>query len=67
MTNKAGAQESDADRCGMERVEGGGYGEPNRDGPGSMCHYGKVALFMAMSHVTVGIPHRSATALKKRM
>ncbi len=26
---------------------------------------GKVALFMAMSHVTVGIPHRSATALFK--
>jgi hypothetical protein len=31
----------------VERVDGGGYGEPNRDGPGSstkMCRYGKVAL-----------------------
>ena len=44
------------DLSGVERVEGGGYGEPNRDGPGSMSWcavMGKVALFMAMSHVTV--------------
>jgi hypothetical protein len=57
------SKESDADLSGVERVDGGGYGEPNRDGPGStkMYHYGKVGLFMAMSHVTVGIPHRFAT------
>ena len=43
------------DLSGVERVEGGGYGEPNRDGPGSprCAVVGKVALFMAMSHVTV--------------
>jgi hypothetical protein len=37
----------------MEQVDGGGYGEPNRDGPGSskMCRYGKVPLFMAIPHV----------------
>ncbi len=33
----------------------------------AVCHrYGKVALFMAMSNVTVGIPHRSSTALYKK-
>jgi hypothetical protein len=30
-----------------------------------MCRYGKVALFMAMSHVTVGILHRFTTSLHK--
>ena len=37
------SKESDADLSGVERVEGGGYGEPNRDGPGStkMCRYGE--------------------------
>ncbi len=30
-----------------------------------MYRYGKAAFFMAMTHVTVGIPHRSATALHK--
>ncbi len=37
----------------MERVEGGGYGESNRDGPGStkLCCYGKVALLTAITHV----------------
>ena len=37
------SQESDADLSGVERVEGGGYGEPYRDGPGStkMCRYGE--------------------------
>ncbi len=64
------SKESDADRSWVERVDGGGYGEPNRDGPGSTKMYpsGRVALFMAMSHVTVvtvGIPHRSETALYK--
>ncbi len=41
----------------VERFEGGGNGEPNRDVPGSsqMYRYGNVALCMAMSHVTVGI------------
>ncbi len=36
------SKESDADLSGVERVDGGGYGEPNRDGPGSteMCRYG---------------------------
>ncbi len=57
------------DLSGVERVEGpgGGYGEPNRDGPGStkMYRYGKVVVFMAMSHVTVGILHRFATPLYK--
>ena len=49
------SKESDADLAGLERVDGGGYGGPIRDGPGStkMCRYGKVALFMAASHVTV--------------
>ena len=48
------SQESDADLSGLDRVEGGGYGEPNRDGPGStkMCRYGEWR-YMAMSHVTV--------------
>ncbi len=47
------SKESDADLSGVERVEGGGYGEQNRDGPGStkMCRCGKVALFTAMTHV----------------
>ncbi len=32
------SKESDADQCGLKRVEGGGYGEPNRAGPGrSRC------------------------------
>jgi hypothetical protein len=57
--------ESDANRSGMERVDGGGYGESNRDGPGSTKIFryasGKVALFMAMSHVTVGELHRFVT------
>ncbi len=45
--------ESDADLSGVERVDGGGYGEPNRDGPGStkMCRYGKVALLTVIPHV----------------
>jgi hypothetical protein len=31
-------KESDANQSGLERVEGGGYGEPNWDGPGrSRC------------------------------
>ncbi len=49
------SKECGADLSGVERVEGGGYGEPNRNGPGStkMCRYGKVALFMDVSHVTV--------------
>ncbi len=57
------SKESDADLSGVERVDGGGYGEPKRDGPGStrMCHYGKVAV----SYANVGILHRSATALLK--
>ncbi len=44
----------------MSTVEGGGYCEPNLDGPGStkMYCYGKV-VFIAMSHVTAGILHRS--------
>ncbi len=48
-------QKYDADISGVERVEGGGYGEPNRDEPGStkMCRYGKVALSTGVSHVTV--------------
>ncbi len=35
--------------------------ESNRDEPGStnVYRYGKLAFFMAISHVTVGIPHRS--------
>jgi hypothetical protein len=49
------SKESDADlsESGVERVDGGGYGEPNRDGPGStkMCRYGKVALVIAAPHV----------------
>ena len=42
------SQESDADLSGVERVEGGGYGELNQDGPGSTKMYrcGIVALFM---------------------
>ncbi len=57
----------------MERVDGGGYCKQNllpgravinQDftvGPGStkMYHYGKVVLFMAMSHVTIEILHHS--------
>ena len=52
----------------MERVEGDGYGEPNRDGPGStkMCRYGNVALFMGrIPCYRLGIPHRFATTLYK--
>ena len=52
----------------MERVEGGGYGEPNRDGPGStkMCRCGIVALFMGcIPCYRLGIPHRFATTLYK--
>jgi hypothetical protein len=47
------SKEIDADLSGVERVEGGGYGEPNREGPGStkMCRYGKVALLTAIPHV----------------
>jgi hypothetical protein len=58
------SKESDTDRSG---VEGGGYGKPNRDGPGSTqtYRYGRGALFMATPHVTVGTPHRSATTLYK--
>ena len=64
------SKESDADLSWVERVDGGGYGEPNRDGQGStkmcpLCCYGNVALPMAMSHVTVGIPHLFATPLSK--
>ncbi len=49
------SRECDADISGVERVEVGGYGEPNRDEPGStkMCRYGKVALSTAVSHVAV--------------
>ncbi len=49
----------------MELVDGGGYCERNRDGPGStrMYRYGKAVLYMAMSHVTVGILHRFTTPL----
>jgi hypothetical protein len=48
------SKENDADLSGVERVDGGGKGEPNRDGPGStkMCRYGKVALFTAIPHAT---------------
>ncbi len=53
----------------MEQVEGGGYDKQNQDGQGStnMYSYGKleVALFMAMSHVTVGILHCFAMSLYK--
>ncbi len=61
------SKESDADRPGVDRVEGGGYGEPNRDGPGSTNthRYGRVALSVAIPHVAVGTPHRSATTLYK--
>jgi hypothetical protein len=49
------SKESDADLSGVERVGGGGYGEPNRDGPGlgstKMCRYGNVALVIATPHV----------------
>ncbi len=42
----------------MERVDGGGFVEPNRDGPGStkMYRYGKVtvALFMASPMLPLG-------------
>jgi hypothetical protein len=57
------SKECDADLSGVKRVDGGGYSEPNRDGPGStkMYRYGKVALFIAIPHVTVGILHRSGT------
>ncbi len=33
------SKEGDADLSGVERVEGGGYGKPNRDGPGSTKAY----------------------------
>jgi hypothetical protein len=61
------SKECGADLSVVDWVEGGGYGEPNRNGPGStkMCRYGKVALFIAIPHVTVGIPHRFATPLYK--
>ncbi len=43
------SKECDAELSGVERVDGGGYGEPNRDGPGSskMHRSGKVALLMS--------------------
>ena len=62
------SKECDADLSSVERVEGGGYGEPNRDGQGStkMCRYGKVALFMGrIPCYRLGIPHRFATTLYK--
>jgi hypothetical protein len=61
------SMESGADLSGVERVDGGSYGEQNLDGPGStkMYRYGKVELFMAMSRVTVVLPHRFATSLYK--
>ena len=60
------SKECDADLPMVERVEGGGYGEPNWDGPGStkMCRYGIVALFMGrIPCYRLGIPHRFATTL----
>ncbi len=41
----------DAELSGVERVDGGGYVEPNRDGPGStkMYRYGRVALLISHS------------------
>ena len=56
------------DLSGVERVEGGGYGEPNRDGPGStmMCRYGDSGVIYG--HVPcyrLGRPHRFATTLYK--
>ncbi len=33
------SKESDAELSGVERVDGGGYGEPNRNGPGSTKMY----------------------------
>ncbi len=35
--------------------------EPGRAGPINMHRYGEPALFTAMSHATVAVPHRSAT------
>ena len=48
------SKKCDADISGVERVEGGGYGESKRDEPGSTKMYrcGKVALSTAVSHVT---------------
>jgi hypothetical protein len=38
METEGESKESDADQCGMERVDGGCYREPNRAGPGrSRC------------------------------
>jgi hypothetical protein len=39
--------------------------EPGRAGTVKMYRQGKVVLLIAMSHMTVGIPHRPATALEK--
>jgi hypothetical protein len=54
----------------VERVDGGGHGDPNRDRPGLAGINHNVPLwesgvFIAISHVTVGIQHRSATTLYK--
>jgi hypothetical protein len=45
------SKECDAELSGVERVDGGGCGESNRDEPGSskMYRYGKVALLISHS------------------
>jgi hypothetical protein len=43
----------DADQSGMERVEGGGYGESNRAGSGRAGPV-KLVLFIAIDHVPLG-------------
>jgi hypothetical protein len=54
------------DLVGVERVGGGGVGEPNGNGPATrMYRYGKVVFFIAVPYDTLGIRHRSATVLYK--
>ncbi len=58
-------KESDADLSGVERVDGGGYCKPNRDGPGSTKYRNrKVVLFMAMPHPMLPLGYRTAPALR---
>ncbi len=49
----------------MERVEGGGHGEPNQDELGRRICLGREALLRATPLSSVGMPHRFAATLCK--
>jgi hypothetical protein len=57
------SNEGDADQSGMERVEGGGYGEPNRAGPGRQRCGIMVKLHYSWSRPLVNLGYRTASRL----